>query len=126
MYYAVAFSLFFPSNTHIDAVSHVSIVLLKYRFSNRYYNIRISALPRGHLIGYGRLLNFLMFTLALIREGYLKEAVRLFESLRYLRIPAELQSPSQLKPENIYCILQGVNSLSGRLGPLVQHVRVGR
>ena len=45
------------------------IVLLKYHFSNKYYNIRISALPSGgrHLIGYGRLLKFSRFTRALIR-----------------------------------------------------------
>ena len=68
------------------------IVSLQYRFSNNFYNIRISALPRrggGHDRIWvpkraGRLLNFLRFyTCMLVREGRLKETGRLFKSLRY-------------------------------------------
>ena len=50
----------------------------------RYYNIRMGTCQwRGRLIGYGRLLNIYRFTWALIREGRLKEAGHLFESVRY-------------------------------------------
>ena len=38
-----------------------------YRFSIKYYNIQISVLPGGRLIGYGRLLNFSGLSGAFIR-----------------------------------------------------------
>ena len=47
---AVAFSLLFHSNTYIDAVSHISIKKLFYfitAFSDKHYNIQISALLRN-------------------------------------------------------------------------------
>ena len=71
----VALSLSFSSDTHIDAISGISIqkfILLQYCFSKKYYDIRVSTL-----------LNFVRFTWALNREENLKVAGRLFESLWY-------------------------------------------
>ena len=71
----IALPLSFSSDTHIDAISGISIkkfILLQYCFSKKYYNIRISTL-----------LNFVRFTWALNREENLKVAGHLFESLWY-------------------------------------------
>ena len=50
----------------------------------KYYNTKMGVCQwRGRLIGYGCLLNIYRFTWALIREGRLKEAGPLFESVQY-------------------------------------------
>ena len=83
MYFCCSCFLAFISQSHtlIDAVYHINIQKLFYWFSNKYYDILISALPGGG--GFKKVGTYQTF---LCLPGHLKEVGHLFVSLRYVVI----------------------------------------